>query len=338
MSASGFAVPESALPQLPSLREAGLWGGAAAFVLAAHLGAAYYLRDIEPAPMENAALEQSMEIELAPLVIDTPESVESETLAEAPPVEDVLQPEEMTPPLEETVPEEVTEAPPETVTAETPAPVTPEEVVPEPVEPETAQPVETAEAPSVEEITPETPVEEVAPETPEPVIEEQLFAATPEVEVPLPLARPEIARPERQVAQERPRQRRRPRQERPVERREQPVRDRPAPRQQARSEASQEQRAPRAPQVSPARWQGQVVARIRQFTRRPAGLQGEGTASVSFTINDSGAITSARVARSSGDPEIDAAAVAIVQRASPVPAPPEGIATRRLSVPVRVKR
>ncbi|MCO6050449.1 TonB family protein [Mesorhizobium sp. RP14(2022)] len=318
------------MPQLPSLREAGLWGGAAAFVLAAHLGAAYYLRDIEPAPVENAALEQSMEIELAPLVIDTPESVQSETLAEAPPVEEVLQPEELTPSVEETVPEEVTEAPPETVTAETPAPVTPEEVVPEPVE--------TAEAPPVEEITPETPVEEVAPEAPEPVIEEQIFAATPEVEVPLPLARPEIVRPERQVAQERPRQRPRPRQERPVERREQPVRERPAPRQQARSEASQAQRAPRAPQVSPARWQGQVVARIRQFTRRPAGLQGEGTASVSFTINDSGAITSARVARSSGDPEIDAVAVAIVQRASPVPAPPEGIATRRLSVPVRVKR
>ena len=90
MSASGFAAPESALPQLPSLREAGLWGGAAAFVLAAHLGAAYYLRDIEPAPVENAALEQSMEIELAPLVIDTPERVQSETLAEAPPVEEVL--------------------------------------------------------------------------------------------------------------------------------------------------------------------------------------------------------------------------------------------------------
>ncbi|MBE7184250.1 MAG: TonB family protein [Methylobacterium mesophilicum] len=326
MTATGFAASESALPRLPSPREAALWGGAGVLVLAAHLAAAYYLRDIEPAATPPAAFEQSMEIELAPLVVDTPEAVQSETLAEAPPTEEALQPEEPAPPIEEAVPEIVPETrPPETVTAETPDPVPPEAVTPEPVQPETAEPVETAEVP---------PVEEVTPETPAPVIEQETFAATPDVEVPLPLARPEAVRPEPKVAQERPR----PRRARPVERREEPARAQPAPRQQARSEASQAQRAPRAPTVSSARWQAQVVARIRRFTRRPAGLRGEGTASVTFTFNDSGAITSVRVTRSSGNPEIDAASVAIVQRSSPVPVPPEDIPTRRFSVPVRFNR
>ncbi|EBV3600028.1 energy transducer TonB, partial [Salmonella enterica subsp. enterica serovar Virchow] len=49
-----------------------------------------------------------------------------------------------------------------------------------------------------------------------------------------------------------------------------------------------------------------------------------GQAGVRFAFNDSGSITSVTVVRSSGNPKVDDAAVALIRKASPIPAPPDG--------------
>ncbi|WP_245315030.1 energy transducer TonB [Labrys sp. WJW] len=57
-----------------------------------------------------------------------------------------------------------------------------------------------------------------------------------------------------------------------------------------------------------------------------------------FTITRSGQVTSARLAASSGDAVGDTEAVALVRRASPVPAPPPGLfgsGPLTLSQPIR---
>ncbi|HWL03956.1 MAG TPA: energy transducer TonB, partial [Xanthobacteraceae bacterium] len=61
------------------------------------------------------------------------------------------------------------------------------------------------------------------------------------------------------------------------------------------------------------------------------------TATVAFTIDRSGRVLSARLAGSSGDAALDAEAVSLARRVSPVPAPPANIGggSVLLAVPVR---
>ena len=51
---------------------------------------------------------------------------------------------------------------------------------------------------------------------------------------------------------------------------------------------------------------------------------GTGTATVSFSLDGGGRVTSARLAGSSGNPAIDQEVVAMARRASPFPRHPEG--------------
>ncbi|HHX90486.1 MAG TPA: TonB family protein, partial [Paracoccus sp.] len=67
---------------------------------------------------------------------------------------------------------------------------------------------------------------------------------------------------------------------------------------------------------------GQVMERIRR-TRQPR-LSGRGVAVVAFSVGSNGGLAGASIQRSSGNPAIDAAALAHVQRAAPFPAPPPG--------------
>jgi periplasmic protein TonB len=57
---------------------------------------------------------------------------------------------------------------------------------------------------------------------------------------------------------------------------------------------------------------------------------------VAFTIDPSGQVISSRVTRSSGNPLLDQAALDMLSRASPVPAPPREIAKPRMPVTVPV--
>nr|WP_292262560.1 energy transducer TonB [Mesorhizobium sp.] len=76
--------------------------------------------------------------------------------------------------------------------------------------------------------------------------------------------------------------------------------------------------------VSPSRWNSNLAAWIRRHTRYPSAARSrrvEGTPTVTFTVDVSGRVVSARLAQSSGDPDLDRAALGVLQGAS-VPAPP----------------
>ncbi|MCC2097446.1 MAG: TonB family protein [Hyphomicrobiales bacterium] len=90
--------------------------------------------------------------------------------------------------------------------------------------------------------------------------------------------------------------------------------------------------------ASAAAYSGIVAARLRR--NMPSGdlaRVGQGTAYVAFRISASGAATGIRLTRSAGHSALDRAAVAMVRRASPFPAPPPG-ARRSFRVPVRFRR
>jgi periplasmic protein TonB len=91
-----------------------------------------------------------------------------------------------------------------------------------------------------------------------------------------------------------------------------------------------------SPSVSPATWKSELMAHLNRYKRYPSGAASTGTASVAFTIGRSGQVLSARLIGSSGNPALDAEAVSLPRRASPVPTPPPdfggGILT--LTVPI----
>jgi protein TonB len=82
--------------------------------------------------------------------------------------------------------------------------------------------------------------------------------------------------------------------------------------------------------VSPSRWNSSLAAWIRRHTRYPSAARSrraEGTPSVTFTVDTSGRVVSARLARSSGDGDLDRAALGALQGAS-VPPPPAELGAR----------
>ncbi len=96
----------------------------------------------------------------------------------------------------------------------------------------------------------------------------------------------------------------------------------------------------RAPAIGPGRaalqqratWQRRLVAHLNRHKRYPAdGGRREARVEVSFTINRSGQVQSATIVKSSGLPAFDAAALAMVRRADPLPAPPPLVADEGLT-------
>jgi protein TonB len=90
-------------------------------------------------------------------------------------------------------------------------------------------------------------------------------------------------------------------------------------------------------------YQARLAAHLRRFRAYPAAAADQGirgTATVTFTVNGSGAVVSARLAGGSGHAILDEAAVAMVKRASPFPPIPAALAqsTMTVTVPVRFDR
>ncbi|MBS9721907.1 energy transducer TonB [Tianweitania sp. BSSL-BM11] len=308
---------------LPFKRELVLWSSAALVVLAVHAGGGWYLARTLDVQQEPAAVEEAMMVDLTPMLETTPEAVESETLSEeeptemaaaeepveatAPDAQEVVQPEDQAPVVEETTPEELVA---EDATPVEPEPAERETVEPEPVEPD----VVTQEA--VEEPT----------------------VALPDTDIPMPVSRPE---PPREPVRERP-VRRQPARE-PV--REQPRREKPRQpqrratqeaRPQPRSQASTQQRASSAPRVSPARWNSQVARLVQRSAQRAIRrIRGTGTVLISFSVGSSGGVSNVRVAQSSGNPDIDAAVVQAIRGIS-APPPPNG--SQNVTIPVLKNR
>jgi protein TonB len=91
--------------------------------------------------------------------------------------------------------------------------------------------------------------------------------------------------------------------------------------------------------ASSASWRASLMAHLNRYKRFPPGAS-PGSVSVAFTIDRSGGVRSASLARSSGNSALDAEAVAMVRRASPVPAPPAGVggSLMAIAVPIRFSR
>jgi protein TonB len=98
--------------------------------------------------------------------------------------------------------------------------------------------------------------------------------------------------------------------------------------------------AARVPVAALASWKSELMAQLNRYKRYPSGSAGRGTATVAFSINRSGEVTSARLAHSSGDGALDQEAVSLPKRASPLPKPPDGVGAGSiaLTVPIRFGR
>jgi len=306
--------PPASLPDLlaprVSGRELALWGAAAALMVSVHVGSVWAFSQLRPE--EQAAAQAApvvAMIDLAPTVVapdavadDMPDMVESiET------------------PMLETPPDEA-----EAVEPVEPAPV--QEAEEEPVEPIEQEPVEIASAEPLPEPT------QVEPAPVEPIVTEAVAEVVQEVVEP----EPEKVEP---VPEPKPK----PKPVRKVQRRPAP---KPSVTRRISAQEAPKAAAPRAVEggatngVSPARWQSRVNAHLNRYKRYPAGERAQGTASVRFTIDATGRVTGVSLVRSSGSSALDQAAVDMVRRASPVPAPPPAIAraSMRLTVPVHFSR
>jgi protein TonB len=83
-------------------------------------------------------------------------------------------------------------------------------------------------------------------------------------------------------------------------------------------------------------YQALVLGHLLRF--KPSTTEpGLGVSTVAFSFNSSGAVTSARLASSSGNPRFDEIALSMVRRASPFPAPPDGRA-QSFDVPIKLNR
>jgi protein TonB len=82
---------------------------------------------------------------------------------------------------------------------------------------------------------------------------------------------------------------------------------------------------------------GKVRSKINRAKRR---VRGAGVVTVAFTVSSSGQATSIRIAKSSGEPDVDQAAIEAVRRAAPFPEIPAGAGRSSwpFNVPIVFKR
>lgn len=350
-----------------SRAQAVLWAGAAAFMLTAHAGAAWLVLREMPEPPVQEAGSPAIEVDLAALGFTTSDQVSAgETTETAQPVESDAA---------ELVPHETTQTetatPVETARAvETPRveraepveePARPVEVTPqEPVRSETApspsprlaeaaSEVEIAARPPTE-TEPETAVDIEAaqplePETVEPV-EEEVAAI---VNVPLPTPRPEYTPP---APRAEPQRTERPRREQPRQQAQRPAAGNQGQNQadarrgssqgsaqgRAANETAGNQRNSAAGNAAVSNYPGQVRRKLTRAVRYRGRDRGE--VLVSFTVSQSGGVTSARISRGSGSANLDQAALDAIRRAAPFPPIPSeaGRASWDFQLPVSFTR
>ncbi|RDJ25115.1 TonB family protein [Bosea caraganae] len=277
------------------------WAMAALVVISAHGSLAWFALSWRPNEAAAGAPEPAVMIELAAVSV-APESAPSELPPAPQPTETEPEP---TPPEPEPEPVKEPEPPP-------PEPVP--EPEPEPVklpEPEIKLP----ELPQLPE-----PAAVLAPPPP------------PKIEKPKVVERkPVPPKPKPKLVERR----------KPVERQKPKMEQAAAPPPSAAAAAAPSSaiaslgRAEATPDEMAA-WRGRVSAHISRFARQvQRRVPSVVIVPIAFSVDRGGQMLVARLARSSGDAELDAAALAILQRANPVPAPPAGRGTIALTIPVR---
>jgi protein TonB len=104
------------------------------------------------------------------------------------------------------------------------------------------------------------------------------------------------------------------------------------------SELSAALNTTKTPDMSPDQWQADMLAQLSKNKQYPddARLRGEkGVVFLKFAINPKGEVLTAEIAKSSGFPALDQAALDMIARASPLPPPPAAIARAvAITVPV----
>ncbi|PBC05846.1 energy transducer TonB [Mesorhizobium sp. WSM3860] len=304
----------SAQPRF-GLREAGLWTSAAAIVLAGHVAAAYAVQNLSFAEVPDGGLPPALAVEMAPLPT-TPAVPEEAAMLD-----------KVTPDQPDAA--EETERPAEVKPVTDPAPVV------ERGEPVAEPPVDSgkAEAEPAEQaaaaLNEQQPLDEAVPDLVETV--------APDVVVPLPQPKPVEVQPKSKPVEAKKKTEKKP-VEKPKPR---TKKEKTAPpksvttasveaKVDAKAAAPQSSDAASRSSVSPSRWNASLAAWIRRHTRYPSAAKSrraEGTPNVTFTVDVSGRVVSAQLARSSGDADLDRAALAALQGAS-VPAPPAELGAR----------
>ena len=181
---------------------------------------------------------------------------------------------------------------------------------------------------------PDTPQEAAPP--PDPVVE-QTLEKLPEVQAaptPAEVVLPKVE-PKKEAVKEPPPPKRveRPKAEaKPTRKREAPV-TAAAPRSEAataETTAAPSQGSSAVRSAAIADWRSRAFAHLSRYKRPQGGHVGK--PGVSISISAAGAVTSAGLARSSGDPVLDQEAVAMARRASPFPPHPSGAYTFSVAV------
>jgi protein TonB len=179
-------------------------------------------------------------------------------------------------------------------------------------------------------------VEEVEKEIPP--VEQSPLAPDPEVTLPVP--RPvEEKKPEEKENQEAV-----PQQQAPDQTVAAPLTTAP-PRVEAKPAAVAAAPTPGAsanPSRAQATWQKALINHLNRYKRYPDGARArgvQGSVSVQFTLDRAGQVVASRVLRSSGSTLLDEEALAVLQRASPLPTPPDQLAgaTFDLSLPIQFR-
>lgn len=88
----------------------------------------------------------------------------------------------------------------------------------------------------------------------------------------------------------------------------------------AKEAASRNSKANRAGNAAVSNYQGQVMRKLSR--QRKPRVGSKGTALIEFSIAGDGRLAKVKLARSSGSTELDSAALSLVRRAGPFPAPP----------------
>ncbi|MDT6941164.1 energy transducer TonB [Brucella pseudogrignonensis] len=283
--------------------ELALWAGACFVVLSVHVAAAMWLMREPEMAMADDTPPAAIMIELA----ETPEAMTTE--------ENEISPDQ------------------ETADASAPA-----EKVEKPVEEPEVQEEESAQ-------------EEPTPVEPEEVHPEEELAQLENVEVPLPIAKPTPPEPKKEIEKKpvvkKEVVKKEDTKKTPVKQRQQEqasskqaVKAQAQVAQTNRNAARQSASGLFASSMTPARWQSRLMAHLERRKKYPSAAKSrgeEGVVYVRFRIDDSGKVLSASLARSSGWPELDSEVLSLVQRASPVPAPPPD-ANKTITAPVKFSR
>ncbi|WP_027060472.1 TonB family protein [Mesorhizobium loti] len=284
-------------------RDLGLWVGAAALVLGAHVAVAYAVQNFSMVNEADGGPPPAQVIEMAPMTV-MPAVEEQVAALDA-----------VTPDQSEPTPTPTTEPTPEHVEKAEPIVEQPEAVAPDETEPTQTEMAEQIDQPPLDEVIPD-------------IVE----AVAPDVVVPLPQPKPVEA----------------PKDKKPVEAKAKKPVDKPKPKKEkaappktvaaasADAKAAAKTAAPKSAEATgrsgdSSKWDSRLRSWINRHTRYPSAARAqraEGSAYVTFTVDSSGRVLSARLTRSSGNADLDRAALSVLQGAS-VPAPPPELGGRQ---------